>query len=790
MSTTHESLHRSTCYRDQFRNAQKSVWKLLRGCLLTLSSVAIVGCAASPDVWTKTVGNDTIEIEQVSAKLDAPTAEIYPTTLSSRPMTADRIDEAVYENISLDHVFRTALTNSTVLRDLGGVVITNPDNVQTRFTGAITETDPRFGMEAALSAFDAQLTASAMLNDNDRLFNNSFFAGGTSAFVQDLHEYDFGITKRTASGSQINLRSKTLYDANNAPVNTFPSYWESILEAEVRQPLLQGAGVEFNRIAGPGSLPGVYNGILIAKANNDINQHEFQAALRDYLSNVENAYWDLYFSYRVLDARKKAMEQAKRVAVAKDASEERDEEVPQKSLALQQYYEFKADFREAVTGRVLQGTQTRNGSSGGTLQGVGGVLTAERRLRLLIGLPASEERLEADGAKTVLLRPDQEPPMASVEFDWATISQEALTQRAELRRQQAVVRKREMELLAAENFLNPKLDAVARYRVRGLGDDLFQGGPNRGNAPNSSFGNLMTGDHQEYLLGFELEVPLGYRRGHAAVANAEFYLAQARAIHKEQQREVISNLSGSVADAVRAHEAIENALNQYLAADDYLKLLEARQRAGLPDSIDLVLDAQVRMVESAIRFFRARAEYAVSLKNIQLEKGTMLHYANLQMVGDSEPSPIAPAEPLPIPAAPIQTAPIESAPAEIKTAPSEPELAPPPMEVLEAKATEVENSGWQSVVAEQADSESIQQAKHSFQSKENEVATLTSSQEIASSPNEEDFATIRLNEEVVEEKVIDEVHSVSESVRLEVGSTEELLQEQRSKSFLKKLKLW
>lgn len=633
------------CWRTEFKKSRMK--KFARACLITASSVAIAGCAASPDVWSKTVKNNTCEIDRISATVDSPSPEIYPSSYAADPITPGMIRDSnfsAYTDMRLDDVIRLAMQNSTVFRDLGGVVLRSPDSVQTRLNLGMTETDPRFSMEAALSAFDAQFTASATYQDNDRLFNNAFFSGGTSEFVQDLHEYNFGIDKRTATGALMSVRSRTIYDGNNAPANNFPSYYDTLIDAEIRQPLLQGAGLEFNRIAGPGGQPGLYNGFLIAKTNSDISHHEFQIALRDYLSNVENAYWDLYFAYRELDARKKAMEQSLEVWNKKKAGANAGlGNNPEESLARQQYFKFKADFDESISGRLLQGTQTRNGSNGGTMQGSGGVLAAERRLRLLVGLPA------ADGA---LIRAVEEPLTAKVIFDWGTISQEALSQRAELRRQQLVTKKHKMELLAARNFLNPRLDAVARYRIRGLGDDFIKNGNNQGSFPNSSIGNLLTGEHQEYMLGFEFSVPLGYRQGHAAVSNAEFALARSRAIFKEQQREVINDLNASVVDASRAHQAIEDNLNQYLAAQDYLKARKARALLD-NEAVDLILDAQTRLVESEVRLFRSRSEYAIALKNIQYEKGTLLSYANMQLVGFDSPSE-TPSEPQmidPIPAA-------------------------------------------------------------------------------------------------------------------------------------------
>ena len=70
----------------------------------------------------------------------------------------------------------------------------------------------------------------------------------------------------------------------------------------MRQPLLRGAGVQFNRIAGPGAQPGVYNGVMLARINTDIALADFEASVRNLVADVETAYWELYFDYRALDA--------------------------------------------------------------------------------------------------------------------------------------------------------------------------------------------------------------------------------------------------------------------------------------------------------------------------------------------------------------------------------------------------------------------------------------------------------------------------------------------------------
>ena len=614
----------------KFRRAAAAP-RRLRCAAAGLALAGVAGCAHDRSVWEETVHNDTCRVDAIAAQIDAPIPPlVQQVAYTQRPTTVRNIDESaiLYVDRSLGEVLRAGLEYSTVVRDLGGVVLRSPDTVNTTFAGSLASTDPRFGDDAALSQFDARLRASANYENNDRIFNNAFFAGGTTAFQQDLHEYDVELSKISATGSRFALRGYTEYDANNAPANTFASAYQNWLEGEVRQPLLQGGGVQFNRIAGPNAVPGLYNGLLIARANIDIEQSDFEAALRDYVSNVENAYWDLYLSYRELDARKKAMERA--LLIWNETKAKVSEELVTKSkeaLARQQYYRLKAEVDEALSGRLLQGTQTRNGSDGGTLQQASGVLAAERRLRLLIGLPASDGQL---------IRPSDEPTMGEVNVDWDTAVQEAVTQRPELIRQTLQVKKREMELLAAKNFLNPRLDAVARYRMRGFGDDLINhGGTQRTAAPSSSVGNLFTGDQQEWAMGVELSMPIGFRQAHAAVTNAELQLSRARAVQVEQQREIVSNLSAAVTDAARAYQAQQNNLNRYLAAKEYFEaLLVQKEEKGLTVEPDRFLDAQERLVRSEVDFFRSRAEYAVALKNVHFEKGTLMQYKDMRLAED------------------------------------------------------------------------------------------------------------------------------------------------------------
>ena len=530
------------------------------------------------------------------------------------PNSLARAEPAAYRDLSLEQAVQTALANNRILRDLGGQLLRTPQNAQAVYNPALQETDPRFGVEAALAAFDASWSSTAFFEKNDRALNNQFFGGGTRLLQQDAYVFQNQLTKRAATGTALTLRQYTDYDANNAPGNAFPSAWNSNIETEFRHPLLQGGGLDFNRIAGPGAAAGNYNGVLVARINTDVSLADLETGVRTLLSDVENAYWDLYYAYRDLDAkiaaRNTALETWRRIHTLY-ATGRRGGEAEKEAHAREQFFRFEEEVQNALAGQPLDGTRTNNGSSGGTFRGLGGVQVCERRLRLLVGLPL------ADGE---LLRPSDEPHPAPLAYDWQPMVAEALARRVELRRQRWIVKRRELELSAARNFLLPQFDAIGRYRWRGFGDDLLGGSNGRfGDAVGTLFG----GDFQEWQLGMELNVPIGFRRAHAAVRNAELHLSRERALLRELERQVVHDLSTATAEADRAFAVVQTTYNRRVAAGEQVEAAQAAFDADKA-TLDFVLESQRLLADAAVRHDRALVEHAIATKNVEFEKGSLL----------------------------------------------------------------------------------------------------------------------------------------------------------------------
>ena len=596
----------------------------------------LVGCqsVANKPVFFPQTTSTTPAFQGPSLIIEEPTEIVRVSAISYEPAPLDDFNFNSLESyrlMSLEECIFAALQSSSVIRELGGTTLQSPEQLTTTQDPALAYSNPLSGEEAALSAFDAVYSTQLLFQNNDRAFNNTF-VGDNGFFGQNLATYRSGISKLSATGAQFEVNHGIDYDKNNTPANRFNGdgsssfSYDNFLEAGFRQPLLQGAGVGFNRIAGPNNAAGVNNGVLIARTNTDISLAEFETQLRNLVSDVENAYWDLYYSYRDLESRIEVRDGAYKTWQVADANEAKDAAV--KHQAEEQYHRFASEVENAIHGQLNEGTRTNNGSSGGTFRNTVGVRTAERRLRLITGLPLNGPQL---------IVPKDPPTDAELVFDWEQAKVDAITHRPELRRQRRQIKRRELELIASRNQLLPQVDLLGRYRFRGFGEDLFggQGFENTGGtvdvlAGSSATASLLNGDLQEWELGLDVNVPIGFRRAHAAKRFAEFSLARERAILAEQERHVVFGLSNAMGELQRSTRVRNSNRKRLNAAQEQFKAVNEKYKSDDVE-IDQVLDAQRRIIEAKTQFYQSQVEYMLALRSVHFEKGTLFKYHNVRM---------------------------------------------------------------------------------------------------------------------------------------------------------------
>ena len=579
----------------------------LCGCRISFKRPEPVSPAPAEVVHDPSLATDATfdaPVESFDAESDGVTAASFAPPLTSR----SEIPES-YVELSLDRAIEIGLTNSKILRSLGGRLLEAPASVPAAFDPAIQYSDPVFGVEAALADFDAQFSSSLNYANNDDVFNNT--SATAREVQQDLLTSDVQLSKTAATGTQFRLRGFTQHDNNNLPpgFNLFNHSWTTFMEAQIRQPLLQGRGVAFNRIAGPNAQPGFRtgNGVVISRLTEDISVAEFERGVRNYVNEVIAAYWQVYFAYRSYDAAKSARDNSSKAWSMIKSRYDNDlpgGEADKEAQAREQYFNFSQQVVSALNG------DSRNGRIG--------VFQAEANLRRLLGLPQS------DGS---LIRPADEPIRARVAFDWDSLVDIAMSRRVELRQQQLRMKQRRLELFAARNFLLPRLDATATYRNNGFGDDLLGGGSVRfASAGKDAF----SGDHDEFEFGLQLNVPIGFRQASAGVKNAQLNLSRERALFREQQQQVAHDLGSAVRQADQASESLTFALNRLVAARQTLKAREVAFDADVVQA-DLLLEAQRRLIEAEIAYFQAELDHTLANEAVHLQSGQMLSAHGVQL---------------------------------------------------------------------------------------------------------------------------------------------------------------
>ncbi len=506
--------------------------------------------------------------------------------------------------MSLDECVLQALSGSKVIQRLGGIVVNSPQAATTLLDPALIESNPLQSVEAALSAFDADVATSFFFNRNERSFNNVFFGAGAATLTTNASTFQTSLQKRAANGATFSLRNQIDYNRNDSPANLFGSAYDIVNLVEVRQPLGRGFGTLFNRIAGPNALPGQYNGVLLARIRSDVTLADFEAAVRGLVRDVERNYWELYFAYRNVDTQIEARESARSTWEKRKLLYEGGEARPDdEAQARQQFFTFENQVINALTGQSV---------------GQAGLIGSERNLRRLLGLPVSDGRI---------IRPSTEPVTSPVVFDWDDSQNHALGRRVELRRQKWVIRQRELELVASKKINRWQFDLVGQYGFRGFGDNLF-GSRSRQNG--SAVEDLFSGDLDDWQLGVEVGGPIGLRQGHLAVRNAELNLNREKVILREQQKQILHDLSGSMVEIDRAFASLNANANNRIAIEEELIPKRARFEEG-EEQIFFLLDVRQRLatVESSVH--RSIVDYNLALLEYAFTTGSLLSRYNIYL---------------------------------------------------------------------------------------------------------------------------------------------------------------
>ena len=547
------------------------------------------GCRPQQPVFLSEKGRWQNHLITKATKIEIPNVDVQSlpeVCYTTEPFTLDDPDPEAMWDLTLEETIQITMKNSKVIRTLTGVgfsqggvsgvpgTLLQGSNRSTVYDPALMESDPNYGIEAALAAFDAQLTAGLS-------WNGSNYSG-------DGRDFNIGISKYGATGTRYFLNHTHGFDSSS-----YGNPWSSGLRGGFSHPLLQGGGVEFNRIAGPSGMVGRYGGVSIARINTDMSLNDFEMATRNLVADVERAYWNLYYAYHrlhsVRSGRDAAYETWRQTKAHFDASSAKGRAYMLRQ-AEQNYFEFRQQTELAQNN----------------------LFRAESALRYSMGLTASDRRL---------IRPTDDPITAPVSLDWNNIMCEALFRSPELRKSKWSVKQRELELIASKNFLLPRLDLEGGYNIAGGGDNLIRN-------KQSAYTSLANGENTGWSMGMSLSAPFGWRQELAGVRNAQLSLAKARALLREQEYELTHQLADSKREITLTYQQMQTTLAKYRSATEEVNAVKAAFEAETT-TLDQVLQAQRRQSEAETGYYSSVIDYNLAIMTLHYRKGSLLEYNNV-----------------------------------------------------------------------------------------------------------------------------------------------------------------
>lgn len=568
---------------------------------------ALAGCQPQQPKFLFPRGNAASQYIAQQTQIEYPDTEIpslADVCETLAPLTLENPDPKEEWLLSLDEVRQMALDNGRVLRQLSGVnfsssgvngmpslLLSSPNAALSVYDPALIESNPANGVQAALSAFDAVWSSTIAWESQDTPRN--YIQSRAYGSKTEVGTFQSTLSKTVATGGNVYMGTGFGYDYSDAETRLWESDWTSYLEAGFKQPLLRGAGIEYNRIAGPNGSIGNSNGVVLARINTDMALCDFEMGVRNTLQDIEETYWNLYYAYRSLSATGSGLD-----------------------AALQSWRTVKAQFEvghvQGTAQNIAQAEQNYQRFKVSVQEAQSNLYKNEQLLRYMIGIAPTDGRL---------IKPSDEPTIARVKYDWEEIVAEGLTRSPELRKQKWNVKKYELQLVAQRNYLMPQVDFEGKYRFHGMGQDLIDSTNKKSNA----YGSMTHDGYQNWGLGITASVPIGFRREMAAVRNAELMIARERAILQEQELELVHNLSDVYRDLDRTYRLIEDYLSVLRAARKEFRAVSASFDVGKTTLFE-VLQAQQKLAEAETNYYRIVIDYNLAIVNLNFRKGSLLEY--------------------------------------------------------------------------------------------------------------------------------------------------------------------
>jgi outer membrane protein TolC len=558
----------------------------------------------------------------------------------SKPRTTNDPESQEIWPMTLQQAIRIGLDNSEIVRviafgaqgiPIGGFEPTplntgasagiasslGAGTLQSVYDPAILETS----IASALSTFDTAFTTSVLWGNNVQPFNNGVQGGSLSLTgtkypiisENNSWQYQIGLSKRTETGALLGVVHNINWSYQNSSFLVWPSAFTTNIQLTLTQPLLGSAALPGQQPGNPVGLEANRAPIVISRLNADAAVWRFKAEVMAHCRSVEQQYWNLAQSHVQLWASDRAVSLAEEILNREQA--------------------------ELVVGRgtvadVAEAKQRLEQFNLDLVTRTSDVITTERQLRNILGLPP------ADNRRIIPVTP---PTEARLEPDWDSSLAQMLNFQPDIVQQQILVRVAELQLLIARNQLLPQLNLSALYQLNGLGQQLDSAEAVMTGATLKSLNPVIAtqqrlaglqqnpGNYNNFVtwqVGFTFQMPLGMRGPLANTRQAQYILLRARAYLQQVVHQTTHSLARFFLEIDANYKQFKTASRLRAAAAQRLDAQRAYYEEGRI-TIDRFLDAVSQYATAVATEAQYKTTYNISIVALEEAKGTLLAYDNI-----------------------------------------------------------------------------------------------------------------------------------------------------------------
>jgi len=383
---------------------------------------------------------------------------------------------------------------------------------------------------------------------------------------------------------------------NNSRTNTTSTFatlnpqFVTQLTATVTQPLLRNFKIDANR-----------QSLLTGAITREITDINLKTRLTNTTANVKNAYWDLLYTIRAIDAAQQSL------SLAEKLIEDNRVRVEVGTLAPMDIISAQA---EAATRR-----QTLT-------QAVAARYTAELVFKRLIVSDTNDPvwRSTIDPTDMVQVLP------TTVNLEAAVTT--ALGQRTDLVSARKSLASNDITLRYLKNQMMPGLDATATVGTRGLGGNQFirENGVVVGTIPGGwpdAFAMMRRFDYPNWTLGVTFSYPLGQSAQEAAYAKAKLQYQQSQAQIHGLELTVATEVTNAALLVESTLKSLDAARAARQLSEKRLENEQSKFEVGMSTNFFVVqaqrdlLDAQNAELRAALNYQKA----LVGFDRVQLTSG-------------------------------------------------------------------------------------------------------------------------------------------------------------------------